>query len=345
MKRFCFLLLIILSGAGIASAQNISISQKVDLGLSVCWAGYNLGASSPDGCGGFYEWGETHTQGNCTIENCQYENERDGIFIGDDISGTQHDVARLELGGTWRIPTRKEWRELIERCNWVRASYKGVNGFKVTGPNGNSIFLPVASNDFTTPSDDLFEGCYWSSTIDDCYSYAACTFYFSVVQDFYCQSNRRRGIFCQIRPVCDVSELDMAAVEDTTENPVTEETVEDEIIFPTVEQQPEFPGGLKALNRYLYENISYPQESRMNGSQGEVFVRFVVDVDGSIDAAEVIRSSGDILLDREAVRVVSGMPNWKPGMVSGRAVRVYYILPLSFKLYDPEPAGNGNEGH
>ena len=117
-----------------------------------------------------------------------------------------------------------------------------------------------------------------------------------------------------------------------TEIIVAEEEIEEDVVFQVVEQQPEFPGGLQALYKYLADNINYPRVSRENGSQGRVFIRFVVNTDGSIQDAEVIRSSGDVYLDREAVRVVSGMPKWSPGMQSGKAVRVYFTVPVLFKL-------------
>ena len=117
-----------------------------------------------------------------------------------------------------------------------------------------------------------------------------------------------------------------------TEIVVAEEEVEEDVVFQVVEQQPEFPGGIQALYKYLADNINYPRVSRENGSQGRVFIRFVVNSDGSISGAEVIKSSGDVYLDREAVRVVSGMPKWKPGMQSGKAVKVYFTVPVLFKL-------------
>ncbi len=117
-----------------------------------------------------------------------------------------------------------------------------------------------------------------------------------------------------------------------TEIIVAEEEIDEDVVFQVVEQQPEFPGGLQALNEYLAYNINYPRISRDNGSQGRVFVRFIINTDGSISDAEVIRSSGDMYLDREAVRVVSGMPKWKPGKEDGKFVRAYYTLPVSFKL-------------
>jgi protein TonB len=124
---------------------------------------------------------------------------------------------------------------------------------------------------------------------------------------------------------------DVVEVSDNA-NLVVEEVVEEETVFQVVEQQPEFPGGMKALMKYLQENIQYPRISRDNNSQGRALIRFVVNTDGSIQGAEVMKSSGDIYLDKEAVRVVSGMPKWSPGKQSGKAVRVYFVLPVVFRL-------------
>ena len=124
---------------------------------------------------------------------------------------------------------------------------------------------------------------------------------------------------------------DVVEVSDNA-NIVVEDVVEEETVFQVVEQQPEFPGGMKALMKYLQENINYPRVSRDNNSQGRAFIRFVVNTDGSIQGVEVLKSSGDMYLDKEAVRVVSGMPKWKPGRQSGKAVRVYFTLPVVFRL-------------
>ena len=123
----------------------------------------------------------------------------------------------------------------------------------------------------------------------------------------------------------DVADTEYIYVEEEAEG-------EDETIFQVVEQQAEFPGGMQALYKYLGDNIQYPRVSRENNSQGRVFIRFVVNSDGSIQDAEVIKSSGDVYLDKEAVRVVAGMPKWKPGMHSGKPVRVYYTVPVMFRL-------------
>ena len=107
-----------------------------------------------------------------------------------------------------------------------------------------------------------------------------------------------------------------------------EEVVEEEEIFQIVEE----PAGFDGLNKYLADNIQYPRISRDNDSQGKVFVRFVVNADGSVQNVQVLKSSGDKYLDDEAVRVVSNMPKWKPGKQAGKAVRCWFTLPVNFRL-------------
>lgn len=114
------------------------------------------------------------------------------------------------------------------------------------------------------------------------------------------------------------------------EAPVEEE--EEEVIFQVVEKMPEFPGGVQALMKYLAQNIKYPVIAQENGIQGRVICQFVVNKDGSIVDVEVVRSGGDASLDKEAVRVIKTMPKWKAGEQRGKAVRVKYTLPVSFRL-------------
>lgn len=113
---------------------------------------------------------------------------------------------------------------------------------------------------------------------------------------------------------------------------VEEEEVEEQEIFEVVEQMPEFPnGGMAGLMQYLSKNIKYPTIAQENGTQGRVTVRFVVNADGSIVDAKVIRGV-DPSLDKEALRVINSMPKWKPGMQRGKAVRVKYTVPVMFRL-------------
>ena len=100
-------------------------------------------------------------------------------------------------------------------------------------------------------------------------------------------------------------------------------------IFTYVEQQPVFNGDVGA---YLQSHLNYPESAREAGVEGRVGIKFVVNETGAISNVEVVRSAGNAALDAEAKRVVSSMPKWKPGMNNGTAVKVYFTLPITFKL-------------
>ena len=123
-----------------STTGTINGHQWVDLGLSVKWATCNVGASSPSDYGGYYAWGETRTKSEYTTDNSSTY----GINIGDISGDSRYDAARANWGGTWRLPTQAEVRELIDKCTWTWTSQGGHNGYRVTGPNGSSIFLPAA---------------------------------------------------------------------------------------------------------------------------------------------------------------------------------------------------------
>ena len=112
---------------------------------------------------------------------------------------------------------------------------------------------------------------------------------------------------------------------------VEEEEVEEQQIFQVVEEMPEFPGGMGECMKFLSKNIKYPTISQENGVQGRVIVQFVVNRDGSIVDPVVVRGV-DPYLDKEALRVISTMPKWKPGKQRGKAVRVKYTVPVMFRL-------------
>ncbi len=102
-------------------------------------------------------------------------------------------------------------------------------------------------------------------------------------------------------------------------------------VFDVVEQMPEYPGGMQALFEYLGQNLKYPGDAKEQKVEGRVIAIFVVETDGSISNVEVVRPVFPSL-DAEAVRVLSGMPKWKPGMQSGKVVRVKYTVPINFSL-------------
>ena len=129
-----------------------------------------------------------------------------------------------------------------------------------------------------------------------------------------------------------------AEVDENTQNieiaPVQieeEEEVEETTIFTVVENDPEFPGGMEALYKYLAQNIKYPQLARDNNITGKVYVTFVVERDGSIANPKVLRDIGGGC-GAEAIRVIKSMPKWTPGKQRGKAVRVQFNLPVNFSL-------------
>lgn len=117
----------------------ITEGKKVDLGLSVKWAGWNIGAKSPEQYGNYYAWGEVKEKYNYSSDSytCNWEG-----LSKMNIGGTKYDVARVEWGDEWRLPSRDDLMELINKCNWTFIRYRGTYGVKATGPNGNSIFFP-----------------------------------------------------------------------------------------------------------------------------------------------------------------------------------------------------------
>ena len=137
----------------------------------------------------------------------------------------------------------------------------------------------------------------------------------------------------------DIKEVSFnAEVDENTKNieiaPVQIEEEEDETetqIFTVVENDPEFPGGMEALYKYLAQNIKYPQLARDNNITGKVYVTFVVERDGSIANPKVLRDIGGGC-GAEAIRVVKAMPKWTPGKQRGKAVRVQFNLPVNFNL-------------
>ena len=102
-------------------------------------------------------------------------------------------------------------------------------------------------------------------------------------------------------------------------------------VYNEVEKMPEFPGGMEAMMKFLSENVCYPEAAHKAGAQGKVLVNFIVESDGRISNVHVAQKVNDDL-DAEAVRVVGSMPKWSPGMQDGKAVRVKYALPISFRL-------------
>ncbi len=136
----------------------------------------------------------------------------------------------------------------------------------------------------------------------------------------------------EIKTEIEIKDFDEVQNTQIAEVKIEEEVEEEEVkIFTVVENDPEFPGGMDALYKYLAENIKYPQLARDNGITGKVYVTFVVERDGSIANPRILRDIGGGC-GAEAIRVVKSMPKWTPGKQRGKAVRVQFNLPVNFNL-------------
>ena len=153
-----------------SSSNLINGHEYVDLGLpsGTLWATCNVGANSPEETGGYYAWGETEEKDYYWWETYTHCNGTEGSchHIGDDIAGTDYDVAHVKWGGSWRMPSMYQIQELLNNCTRKWTTMNGVHGTLVTGPNGASIFLPATGyrwEDYLSTKDS--EGYYWSSSL------------------------------------------------------------------------------------------------------------------------------------------------------------------------------------
>lgn len=110
------------------------------------------------------------------------------------------------------------------------------------------------------------------------------------------------------------------------------DSLAEEPVYLVVEHMPKFPRGQAALFRYLSKNVQYPAFCQEKGIEGRAVCQFTVERDGSIEDVNLVHSSGNSLLDNEAVRVIKSMPKWKPGRQRGKLVRVKYAVPVNFRL-------------
>lgn len=199
-------------------------SGAVDMGTSVKWAAYNLGATKPEECGGYYAWGEIQTKSNYNWNNYAWSNgdqnkltkycpadridywDGEGTPDGKTVLDLEDDAAHTNWGGTWRMPTFEEWTELRDNCLWEWITYEGINGYQVYGfGGGNILFLPAAGRRYGTYLDDVgSEGYYWTPSLDTAYPSPHYALYLHLVSNYPIYSNYSdRSFGFSIRPVCD----------------------------------------------------------------------------------------------------------------------------------------------
>ncbi|MFA6863727.1 MAG: energy transducer TonB, partial [Dysgonamonadaceae bacterium] len=141
------------------------------------------------------------------------------------------------------------------------------------------------------------------------------------------KAGKQRGVKVRVKYTLPVVFRLVSKDKDSTVVP--DESSDD--LFVVVEKQPEFPGGMQALMEFIGDSIRYPKESIENGIQGRVITNFIIHKDGSISDINITEGI-DPLLDAEAIRMISTMPKWKPGMQRGKAVNVRYTLPVVYRL-------------
>lgn len=145
-----------------------------------------------------------------------------------------------------------------------------------------------------------------------------------------------RILFLLVAPVLCIADTSAQIEVIETVEPHVERVGEpSDVTFTIVEQMPRFPGGEEELFKFIGGNIKYPEEAKEAGMEGVVYVTFVVEKDGTIGEARVLRGIGGGC-DEEAVRVIRAMPAWEPGMQRGKPVRVQYNLPIRYKLNTSE---------
>ena len=208
----------------IAKGGMVNGHEYVDLGLSVKWATMNVGASSPEDYGDYIAWGETtgYNSGKTdfswrTYQFCGGTSSSMSKYCSTSFYGTVDNYTTLELsddaanvnwGGTWRMPTDSELVELRTKCTWTWASLNGMNGYKVTGKNGNSIFMPAAGYRNDTYLIDMgVNGYYWSSSLYTTYPNNAWTMFFAPWNVTYNSPDVGRSYGSRyagqcVRPVC-----------------------------------------------------------------------------------------------------------------------------------------------
>ena len=185
----------------------------VDLGLpsGLKWATCNVGASAPEDYGDYYRWGDTNNRGLCDWDvykwcNDSYNsmtkyctNRKYGTVDNKTTLDPEDDAAHVEWGGTWRMPTLDEQKELLNNCTCTKTTQNGVVGYNVTGPNGNSIFLPAAGYGYKWVFNERdSSGYYWSSSLRSSRNDGAYHLYFGS-EAVTASSSRCYGMF--VRPV------------------------------------------------------------------------------------------------------------------------------------------------
>lgn len=269
-----------------AETPTLSGGEVVDLGLSVYWSSCNLGTEKPEEYGDYYAWGETKPKNKYTKDNYSYYNANTAEYsdIGENISNTSYDAATVNLGNDWRIPTKDEMDELKNKCKWEWKQISGINGYRITGPNGNSIFLPATGSYYSSVKSLNEDMNYWTATSASkttAYALQGHSSFYDVFSALY------RHVGYSIRPVTSNPNASSGSVDHSQDYKVTD----------------------KVSASFLGGSISTINGKIQSGSQ--LSVRFHNGSDKSVTLIKIqlgdasTGSEGDNMLNRE-VEVMAG---------------------------------------
>ena len=180
----------------------------VDLGLSIKWADRNVGSYSPSRVGSLVGWGDP-TGKKVSLKPGDYIDVKGGVYVStpNNIAGTKYDVATAQCGSKWRMPTREEWKELVDKCKWKIEVHGAIRGYRVVGPNGNSIFLPLTGIRLGEEVNNNDSGCYWLSERVEYDRESAYYYYFNETMPNDIVSTRGAVYSGRaVRPVCNLKE-------------------------------------------------------------------------------------------------------------------------------------------
>ena len=187
----------------VSEAQMSAVSESLEKGMSLgavdlglpsgtLWADRNVGADSPEDYGDYFAWGETTPKstynwstykwykGSSTTITKYCTKSSYGTVDNKTVLDLEDDAAYVNMGADWRMPTYDELEELSSQCTWIWTTQNGTKGYKVTGPNGKSIFLPAAGyRDDSYFSNAGSRGYYWSASLHESYPYSACVLSFN----------------------------------------------------------------------------------------------------------------------------------------------------------------------
>ena len=203
--------------AGKAYAYTLTVEENitqnvynaVDLGLpsGTLWADRNVGANAHEAYGDYFAWGEITpkvkynwgtykwSKGSGSTPTKYCTNSSYGTIDGKRILDLEDDAAYVNMGAEWRMPTIEEQQELLNKCTWICTTQNSVKGYKVTGSNGNSIFLPAAGECYESNLEIAGSyGYYWSSSLTEVVPYHARALGFSLVDYYYCDRSREYGL-------------------------------------------------------------------------------------------------------------------------------------------------------